>query len=91
MQFVQLLEKKDGITSVGTTCLLSYDEINKSAKILNSGNKNTITYTFYSYNNSEFNYVIKINNSKTGMLLGSHSSKEETQEIFDKLTFSLEK
>ena len=62
-----------------------------NAKILDSGNTNGISYTFYSYNDSEFNYIIKIDNSKTGILLGNPNSKEEAKEIFDKLTFSLEK
>lgn len=62
-----------------------------NSKIIDSGNKNGITYTFYTYNNSEFNYVIKINNSNTGILLGNPNSQKEAEEIFEKLTFSLEK
>ena len=62
-----------------------------NSKIIDSGNKNGITYTFYAYNNSEFNYVIKINNSNTGILLGNPNSQKEAEEIFEKLTFSLEK
>ncbi len=62
-----------------------------NSKIIDSGNKNGITYTFYTYNNSEFNYVIKINNSNTGILLGNPNSQKEAKEIFERLTFSLEK
>lgn len=59
------------------------------AKIIDSGSKDGITYTFYSYNDSEFNYIIKIDGSKTGILLGNPNSQAEAQECFDRLNFSI--
>ena len=48
-------------------------------------------YTFYSYNNSEFNYIIKVNGSNTGIILGNPNSKSEAEECFKRLTFSMDK
>lgn len=62
-----------------------------NAKILDSKTKDGISYTFYSYNDSEFNYVIKINDSNTGILLGNPNSQEEAEKCFELLTFTLEK
>ena len=62
-----------------------------NAKILESKTKDGISYTFYSYNDSEFNYVIKINDSNTGILLGNQNSQEEAEKCFELLTFTLEK
>ena len=59
-----------------------------NSKILDSGSKNGITYTFYSYNDSEFNYIIKIDGSKTGILLGNPNSQAEAKKCFELLTFS---
>lgn len=61
-----------------------------SAKIIDSGKKDDVTYTFYSVNRSEFNYLIKIDNSNTGILLGNPNSQDEAEEIFNKLTISKE-
>lgn len=61
-----------------------------NVKIIDSGTKNGITYTFYSFNNSEFNYLIKIDDSNTGMLLGNPNSKDEAVEVFNRLTISKE-
>ena len=59
---------KDGKTlSQGTFITLDgYNQYLKlvnqdsNSKILNKGNKNGVEYLFYSYNNSEYNYIIKI-------------------------------
>lgn len=62
-----------------------------NAKILDSETRDGVSYTFYSYNDSEFNYVIKINDSNTGILLGNQNSQEEAEKCFKLLTFTLEK
>lgn len=64
---------------------------NSNIKILDNGTRDGISYTFYSYNDSEFNYVIKIDNSYTGILLGNPNSQEEAEKCFELLTFTLEK
>lgn len=74
----------------------SYDEYvkvaktNSLSKIIDQGSKNDIEYVFYSYNNSEYNYIIKVKNSNTGILLGNPNSQEEAEKCFELLTFSLE-
>jgi len=89
---------KDGETlSQGTFITLDgYEQYleavrsDSNAKVIDNGNKNGATYMFYSYNNSEFNYIIKVNGSNTGILLGNPNSQAEAEEIFSLLTFSEE-
>ena len=90
---------KDGNTlSQGTFITIrSYDQyVNAAktdslAKVIDESSKDNIEYVFYSYNNSEYDYVIKIKNSNTGILLGNQNSQEEAEKCFALLTFSLEK
>lgn len=68
---------------------------NREAKILDKGTRDDIEYTFYTlYNSSEakneYNYIIKVKNSKTGLLLGSLVSEESAKEVFRNLTFKVE-
>lgn len=89
---------KDGETlSQGTFITLDgYEQYleavrsDSNAKVIDNGNKNGATYMFYSYNNSEFNYIIKVNGSQTGILLGNPNSQTEAEEVFNLLTFSEE-
>lgn len=90
---------KDGsVLSQGTFITLdgydSYvDMVNNdtSSTVLDSGSMNGVTYTFYSYNDTEFNYIIKIDGSNTALLLGNANSQNEAQTVFELLTFSTEK
>lgn len=66
------------------------NDTSSGATVLDEGNKNGVTYTFYSYNNEEFNYIIKVDNSNTGVLLGNDVSEQSAKEVFEKLTFSKE-
>ena len=50
-----------------------------------------IEYFFYNYNNMEYNYVVKIKNSNTGIIIANPNSQEEAQKCFKLLSFSLEK
>ncbi len=61
-----------------------------NAKIIENTTKDGIEYTFYSYNNSEWNYIIKINNSNTGLLIGNPISQESAEECFGRLTITKE-
>lgn len=89
---------KDGATlSQGTFITIAgYNQyintVNNDAnsKVLDSGSKNGVTYVFYSYNNSEYNYIIKVDGSNTGILLGNPNSQVEAETIFNLLTFSVE-
>lgn len=62
----------------------------ESAVILDSGSKDGNEYIFWSYNDSEFDYVILVNDSGTGILLGNNVSEESAKECFERLTFSVE-
>ena len=88
---------KDGNTlSQGTFIQESYYEqyvnaANTQGQIIDRGSNDNIEYVFYSYNNSEYNYVIKIKDSNTALLLGNPNSQEEAKICFELLSFSLEK
>lgn len=90
---------KDGsVLSQGTFITLDgYDDYvnmvnnDTNSTVLDSGSMNGVTYTFYSYNDAEFNYIIKIDNSNTALLLGNANSQNEAQTVFELLTFSTEK
>lgn len=62
-----------------------------SAKVIEEGTKDSNKYVFWSYNDSEFNIVILIGDSNTGILLGNAVSEESAKECFDRLTISLDK
>jgi hypothetical protein len=62
----------------------------ENAEPLDSGTKDGNEYYFWCYKDSEWNYVIKIKDSNTGVLLGNPVSEESAKECFDRLTFSLE-
>lgn len=65
-------------------------ETESNVDVIDSGTKDGITYTFYSVNNSEFNYLIKVENSHTGIILGNPNSQSEAEDIFSRLTISKE-
>lgn len=60
-------------------------------QIIDRGSKDNIEYVFYSYDNSEFNYVINLKNSSTALLLGNNHSQEEAEKCFELLSFAIEK
>ena len=59
-----------------------------SSTIIEEKSKNGITYVFYNYNNQEFNYIIKIDNSSTAIILGNSVSESSAKEVFNRLSFS---
>jgi hypothetical protein len=61
------------------------------ATLIEENEKNGVKYIFYSVNNTEFNYIISINGSNTGVIMGSSVSKDAAKEAFELLTFSVEK
>lgn len=56
------------------------------AKVIKQDIKDGLEYTFYSYNDTEYNYVIKVSSSKTGILLGNNISQSSAEDCFDRLT-----
>lgn len=89
---------KDGKTLSQGTFLTSdgYDQYilavntDSSAKIIESKTENGLEYTFYSYNDSEYNYVIKIVDSNTGLLIGNNVSESSARECFNRLKITKE-
>ncbi len=89
--------KDDEVISQGTfgkenAYDLYYDEVKNEndVTIIEEKSKGNIDYFFYEYDNSEYNYIIKIKDSKTCFILGNNVSKESAQEIFEKLEFKVE-
>lgn len=73
----------------------SYDQEiipnDENSEIYETKTKDNLTYTFYTYNNEEFNYLAKLNNSNTGVILSSSNSKADAELCFSLLSFELEK
>lgn len=63
---------------------------NEDVKIITEASKNNIKYVFYNYNDKEYNYVILITDSKTGLLLENTTSEECAQEVFERLKITLQ-
>lgn len=90
---------KDGDTiSKGTFITMDTYETYKDSidtqeniKVLAEDEKDDISYIFFSYNDKEFNYLIKINDSKTGIILENSRSKEDAEKVFNILKINLKK
>lgn len=73
----------------------AYDEYYKLVKndsdatIIEEKSNSNIEYFFYEYDDSEYNYIIKIKDSKTCFILGNNKSKKSAQEIFERLEFKV--
>ena len=53
--------------------------------IIDEGTKSDCNYVMWNYNDSEFNYVVMINGTNTGMLIANNISEESAKECFDRL------
>lgn len=62
----------------------------ENATLLDSGMKDGNEYVFWNYNDTEFNYVILIADSNTGIILGNDVSEESARECFNRLTITAE-
>ena len=49
-----------------------------------------MTYLFYNHNNEEWNYIIKINDSKTAVLIGNVISQDSAEQCFNRLSMNVE-
>lgn len=63
---------------------------NTQGKVITEDDDKNIEYVFYSYQDKEWNYVIKIKNSNTAILLGNQISEKDAKKVFKLLTFKLE-
>lgn len=89
--------KDDKVISQGTfgqedAYDLYYQIVKKDSgsTLIEEKSKDNIEYIFYEYNNSEYNYIIRIKDSKTCFILANSISQESAQEIFNKLRFEVE-
>ena len=70
-------------------------EFQSGVEIIEEKENDNIEYLFYKYDNTvsnitEYDYIIKIKNSNTCFILGNKLSKEKAEEVFNKLTISVE-
>lgn len=94
--------KNDTVISEGT--FITIDGYNQYKNIVESGsdksvtiiesetNSNGITYIFYKVDSSagiEYDYIVKINNSNTGLVIGSLISEADAKDVFNHLTISI--
>lgn len=61
---------------------------NADAVVLETGEKDGNEFIFWCYDNGEWNYVIKVKDSNTGIALGNNISEESARECFERLTFT---
>lgn len=88
---------KDGeVLSTGTFIIsdgyqMYVDAVNtdENAKVIETGSTDTCEYLMWNYNDSEYNYVIYIKNSSTGILIGNTVSEESAKEVFGRLQISI--
>lgn len=61
-----------------------------SATVIDENSKNGVDYLFYRYDgdNTEYNYIIKVHDSNTGLLLGNIISQESAEKCFGHLAFT---
>ncbi len=77
--------------------LAGYDQYAEAAKndekatVLDSGTKDGNEYVFWSYDNKEFNYVIKVKDANTAVALGSIVSEDAARECFNRMTIEFDK
>lgn len=55
------------------------------AEIIDEGTKTNCSYVMWNYANSEFNYVVMINGTNTGLLIANNVSEESAKECFSRL------
>ena len=61
-----------------------------SAKIIEQQKKKNLEYIFYSYSHdsfTEYNYIIKIVDTNTAILIGNIKSEDSAKEVFNRLSF----
>lgn len=57
----------------------------EKAEIIDEGTKSDCSYVMWNYNDSEFDYVVMINGTNTGILIGNNVSEKSAKECFDRL------
>jgi len=89
--------KDDEVISQGTFAKEeAYDmyynivENDSSCEIIEEKSNKNGDYFFYTTEDGEYNYIIKIKDSDTCFILGNNVSKSSAKEVFSRLTFEVE-
>lgn len=56
------------------------------AEVIEQKTRNGLEYIFYAYNESEYNYAVKIVGSNTGLLIANNVSQASAEDCFNRLT-----
>ncbi len=67
------------------TAYIDSIENDDKAEIIDEGTKANCSYVMWNYDDSEFNYVVMINGTKTGLLIANNVSEESAKECFSRL------
>ena len=59
--------------------------------IIDSGENDTCEYLMWNSNDTEYDYVVLIKESNTGVLIGNNVSEKSAKECFNRLTISIAK
>lgn len=59
--------------------------------IIDSGENDTCEYLMWNNNDTEYDYVVLIKESDTGVLIGNNVSEKSAKECFNRLTISIAK
>lgn len=90
------LSKNDEVISYGFfTTADQYEEYknstsnNENVEIIENNSNDDIEYIFYKYNSDipEYDYIIKIKNSNSGIVLANNTSLDEAKDMFEHLSF----
>jgi len=91
------ISEDDEILSTGKFIpLVGYDELviqcetSERITIIEKITTDEIEYIFYNSNEGEYNYVIKVLGSNTGMVILNYISEESAKECFERLTITKE-
>lgn len=76
------------VTAEAYDYYLALVESDSGAEIIEQKSKNGVEYIFYSVNDREYDYVIKITGSNTGLLIGNIISEESARDCFNRLSIS---
>lgn len=64
-------------------------EKDEKASMIQSGSSKGLEYIMWSYDDKEYNYAIKIEDSKTGIILGNTVSAESAEECFNRMEITV--
>lgn len=82
----EMVSQGSFITAEGYDMYVQALMSDSDAEVIEQKTYNGVEYIFYVYNDYEYNYVVRIIGSDTGLLLGNTISEESARACFDRLT-----